>query len=141
VNEAQERFFDRVSPVPESGCWLWEGASTVAGYGIVVRAGKHRPAHRLSYELFIEAPPPHLDVLHTCDIKCCVNPQHLYIGTHAQNMKDSSIRGTHVRKLSDDEIRQIRSLDLLHREIAEMFGICSSYVCMIKSRKSRRHVN
>ena len=79
-----ERFFDRVLPEPNSGCWLWEGyILSSAGYGIV----RGKLAHRFSYELHYGAIPSGLDIHHKCGVTACVNPAHLKPMTRVDNVK------------------------------------------------------
>lgn len=92
----EERFFSKIERIPISGCWLWTGA-TKKGYGdIFIGAGagrKHISAHRFSWEFHNGAIPEGLIVCHKCDIHECVNPEHLFLGTHADNMQDCSNKG------------------------------------------------
>ena|SRR5689334_6286995 len=83
-----ERFWDNISPEPNTGCWLWTGCITTQGYGRVVRDYVAIYAHRLSWEIHFGVPPKELDILHRCDVPLCVNPAHLFIGTARENMKD-----------------------------------------------------
>ncbi|KJK11726.1 hypothetical protein UB48_26925, partial [Pseudomonas sp. 2(2015)] len=76
-------------------CWDWQAKSRIGDYGVfTVRAGVQRLAHRLSYEIhYGEAPPGRMVVRHRCDNPLCVNPDHLELGTHADNMRDKVRRG------------------------------------------------
>ena len=69
-------------------CWLWTAGQFWNGYGNFRVEGKHLKAHRVSYELFVGAIPPQLCVCHHCDEPSCVRPSHLFLGTHADNMRD-----------------------------------------------------
>ena len=85
-----DRFLAGVSPEPNSGCWLWTGTATRAGYGeISVRSIQHNRllAHRLSHELFIGPIPTNFDVDHLCRNSYCVNLRHLEAVTHGENMR------------------------------------------------------
>ena len=76
-----------------NGCWLWNGTIGQDGYGEIYAFGKRMPAHRFSYELFKDNIPENLCVCHKCDIPNCVNPDHLWLGTSAENTKDSVKKG------------------------------------------------
>jgi hypothetical protein len=87
-----------VSPCPVTGCWWWTGALDTKGYGRILIGRSAQRAHRVAYELLV-GPIPDLGgyhggcLLHRCDQPCCVNPQHLRPGTHADNMADMAAKG------------------------------------------------
>jgi hypothetical protein len=76
-----------------SDCWQWIGAMQSSGYGNIKCFGKWKGAHRFSFELYHGPIPPGLMVLHSCDNKRCVNPDHLSAGTNQQNMTEAADRG------------------------------------------------
>lgn len=89
-----ERFEKYIAHEPNTGCWLWTGAMTKSGYGrfIVSIPGSKaitKRAHRVSFELYKNKIPNGMFVLHKCDIPACVNPDHLFLGTHTDNIRDS----------------------------------------------------
>jgi hypothetical protein len=92
-----QRFMDKVSPEPNSGCWLWTGAATPFGYGnfMVMKAGKKstEKAHRFSYQLHHGPIPKGMVVMHKCDVPGCVNPDHLSLGTPSENSRDIVKKG------------------------------------------------
>ena len=87
-------WLERITPEPATGCWLWLGALSKNGYGKATVNGESHYAHRLSFAFHVGAPVNSL-VLHRCDVRCCVNPIHLWLGTHADNMRDSVLKGRH----------------------------------------------
>jgi len=110
-----DRFWDTVAPEPNTGCWLWMGFVQAQGYGTISYQGRDVRAHRLAYELFVGPIPEGLCVLHKCDVRICVNPDHLWLGTRQQNMADMVRKGRQVRgekihgaKLTWDKVREIR---------------------------------
>lgn len=83
---------DRSEPEPNTGCWLWMQHTNRLGYGRLKQRNRSREAHRVSYEAFVGPIPEGMDVLHRCDVRCCVNPDHLFLGTHLDNMRDMAIK-------------------------------------------------
>lgn len=74
-------------------CWVWTGAKYKNGYGWIKSFNKNVSAHRLSHELHNGPIPDGMEVLHSCDNKACINPDHLRVGTHAENMMEAAKRG------------------------------------------------
>lgn len=85
------------SHVDQSGgpdaCWPWLGRRYSQGYGAVTILKRIYLAHRLAYELTTGPIPPTICVLHSCDVPACVNPKHLWLGTHIDNMRDKVLKG------------------------------------------------
>lgn len=82
-----ERFWNKVMPEPNSGCWLWIGSTEGGGYGNVRFNGPTRKAHRVSFEMLVGEIPDGLELDHLCRVRCCVNPLHLEPVTHAENVR------------------------------------------------------
>jgi hypothetical protein len=109
----KERFDAKWQEDPVTGCWIWV-ASFRAQYGCFGYKNKIRPAHRVSYELYVGEIEDSKFVCHRCDNPSCVNPKHLFLGTHLDNMRDRTIKnrasggGSGGRRLCIDTAREIR---------------------------------
>ena len=93
MKTVKERFEKKFVVDAESGCWLWTASKFPNGYGQIGIGGRNRYAHRVSHELYVGPIPDGMLVCHTCDIPLCVNPSHLWLGTHADNMSDRNKKG------------------------------------------------
>jgi len=99
-----ERFHERFIPVPESGCWLWLG-STSKGYGSIRRdAYRMALAHRIAWELHRGPVSDDTLVLHHCDVPCCVNPYHLFLGDHVDNEQDKLAKGRYRNQFTRSDM-------------------------------------
>lgn len=97
------RFWNKVTPRGEQECWEWKGALNRTGYGMIRRGGRRAGpilAHRASYELNCGPIPKGISVCHKCDNPPCVNPAHLFLGTHIANMWDSIRKGRFMDPIS-----------------------------------------
>ncbi len=105
----RERFFSKVSLEDERGCWLWLGPTGRGDYGMFFAGGdRHNVlAHRWAYEQFVGEIPSGLLVLHHCDEPKCVNPQHLWLGTQADNVQDCIAKGRRAKTLTAEHRRKI----------------------------------
>lgn len=92
------KFMTNVVPVPESGCWLWQGAANMKGYGTLYINGVRKMAHRYSYELFRGPIGEGLFACHKCDTPACCNPDHLFLGTNRDNTQDMFRKGRSARQ-------------------------------------------
>lgn len=135
-----------------SGCWEWQGTIARTGYGQMrLRNEATLLAHRLSYELHYGPIADGMCVLHRCDNRRCVNPDHLFLGTKGDNNTDRHTKGRsnyargeqRSKKLTDADVRMIRELRDLGvplKEIARRYGIVESHVSQIHRRKIWAHV-
>lgn len=143
-SEIKEDFFTNVQLGTKNECWIWLAGKTGLGYGQYILNGKVLYAHRVSWMLKNGDIPKGLHVLHRCDNPKCVNPNHLYVGTHQQNMNDKKMRGRNPglkgelspkAKLTWEQVREMRILyskgNISHRELAKKFGISNRMVSAI----------
>lgn len=157
-----ERFWKRVN-MDGDGCWEWTGGRMATGYGSCSYNGRAETTHRISWELTYGGIPEGLHVLHRCDNRVCVRPDHLFLGTHQDNMRDMVAKGrnhhpycspdnpSHNRgsghglsKLTESDVQEIRRLyetgKWLQRELAEMFGVQRGTISGIVRRRGWKHV-
>jgi hypothetical protein len=142
----EERILDTIKV--EGRCWIWQGSiSKRSGRPRLKYQGKTTTAHRASFIAFKRRIPEGLFVLHTCDNILCVNPDHLYAGTHLDNMRDRNIRtgfknlkrgvSHHNAKLSDIEVMAIFNSEESNYALATKYGIANQTVSGIKTGKQK----
>jgi hypothetical protein len=148
---AEVRFWAKVDKTSVGGCWSWTGGTNGVGYGALgIRLGPDQwekvSAHRFSWSLAHGEIEPGVFVCHRCDNPRCVNPAHLFLGTHADNMRDRMERGRQARgerhghsKLKPADvvlIRNERAAGTTAAALAERFGVsgpCVSRICTGKT--------
>lgn len=133
-----ERLIEKVEIITETGCWIFTGALKTKGYGDLWRNGKVIGAHKISYEMFVGPVPDGLDVCHRCDVRCCVNPHHLFIGTRSENMQDCKAKGRQPRvtKFTPEQVIDIRKSSMSTKELAAMYGVHFMTIYNIRKRIS-----
>ncbi len=90
----QERFWQKVAKGGPDDCWMWTGGKADHGYGLIYIDGKNRRTHVISWEWANDCKAPKgMSVCHTCDTPSCVNPAHLWLGTHRENLQDAGRKG------------------------------------------------
>lgn len=145
----RERFLIYTKQGP--GCWEWVGHKDPNGYGRLNIGGKPILAHRISYMLQYGDVPDEMDVLHKCDTPKCVNPEHLFLGTQADNVRDMhekgralkrGLKGTehNLAKLDEAAVRAIRASTEPDGKVAAAFGIARTTVSDIRKRRSWAHI-
>lgn len=143
MSDIKSRFWEKVNRDGrnEHQCWLWTAGTNSSGYGAIKVNGTHTNAHRVAYRL-AETDPGDMHVLHQCDNRQCVNPNHLYLGTPSENMQDMWDRGKRDAtgennpnaKLGNDDVEEIRersAAGATNEELAAEFGVSSSTISMI----------
>ncbi len=129
-----ERFENYVDRIPWSGCWLWNKGVNNTGYGTTCVEGKWKLSHRLSWEFHYGDIPVGMSVLHKCDVRSCVNPLHLFLGTQSDNVRDRQEKGRIYRQPSQSCING-------HSAIAENVYYTDGHrYCLLCKRESRRRL-
>jgi hypothetical protein len=136
-----ERFWSKVAK-SDAGCWTWSGTKATSGYGTFKARNRFMQAHRVAYRLG-HGQEPGGCVMHMCDNQLCVNPEHLKVGTHAENMKDMTEKGRRWRegsrkrmsKQDRDALRQELLLGLVSvRRLAIKYNVSTATVRFHKRR-------
>lgn len=137
--------------IPFHGCWEWVGPITGDGYGALKNRGKMVGAHRASWAINRGPVPSGLCVLHQCDNPLCVNPAHLFLGTHGDNSRDrcAKLRGAFGERngnafLSEGDVRSIRSecaSGIPQRNLAKKHRVTQSAISKIVLGKTWRHLD
>lgn len=141
--------------IDSNGCWIWQKSKSRSGYGHLQWKGVNQ-AHRVSHAAFVGPIPDGLYVCHRCDIKACVNPDHLFLGTHAENMRDLANKGLakgrpwsgvlpprhegercHLAKLTDAQVLEIRSRSGRHCDLAAEYGVAAKTISRIRRGLAR----
>lgn len=144
IKSLEDRFWSKVNKTDD--CWLWTASTYKSGYGHFRRKINDKwtmyKSHRFSYELANRCEiPKNLFVLHKCDVPACVNPDHLYLGTHADNMRDMREKGRNRwgnnpnhRLLSYEIAKNIRKdyrNGLRYKQIEEKYSVSKQQVSRI----------
>lgn len=144
-----DRFWTKVEKKGVDECWLWTGAKNHDGYGKLFKGDRQFYAvHRLSWEMHFGEIPVGMSVCHKCDVRACVNPNHFFLGTFADNMKDKvkkKRQSTNAgernprAKLNDymvEQIKKLRETGMTQQKIAEQFGVSQVAISLILRGKN-----
>lgn len=125
-------------------CWEWIAGKDKNGYGRIWHNGQNSTAHTVAYSVFVGPLPKGLHVRHTCDNPACINPKHLELGTHADNMRDKSVRKrihgckNPNAKYSDESRELAKTWKGSLKDFTALTGMSGSYLSSI--RKETRHL-
>lgn len=148
----ETRFWMRVHRGDDpAACWLWTGSTDSSGYGNFRVAQRATRTHRYSWELHRGPIPDGLQVLHHCDVRRCVNPDHLFLGTNDDNVADKVAKGRNVSfsgsrngsaRLTEDQVASIRQAYQpgLAKVLARQYGVSDQTVLNIVHRRKWRSV-
>ena len=139
----QQLVFDNIVVDPDRGCWLKKPTTGNRGYAKMKTIKNGKPVsergHRFSWRAFNGEIPEGLDVLHRCDVRNCMNPSHLFLGTNLDNINDKIAKnrqpkGEEIRsaKLTEEAVRFIRKSDKTIRELAKQFNVDKSTIRQVK---------
>jgi hypothetical protein len=153
-----ETFLARVEFEPNTGCWLWTGAPSAGGYGVIKHDGRYQKAHRVSWALHHGFMPDRdVKVCHRCDTPACVNPAHLWLGTQRENIADMVAKGRNrppapqlgsknpQAALTEDDVWAIRHMlrngSFTQPQIRRAYGVSPMTINRIARGESWRHVH
>jgi hypothetical protein len=138
-----------------NGCWEWCSKRDRAGYGQLTRERKNLMAHKLSYQIFVGPIKKGLYVCHKCDNPPCIRPDHLFLGTQKQNMKDCIEKGRFKiggnkysaaanQRLTEKQVKEIRrkypSGNYTQLELAKFYGVTQTCISDILVFKTWKHL-
>lgn len=149
-----DRFNEKWTLDPDSGCWLWDAYRMPSGYG-TIRLGQKEEgsesAHRVSWIINRGPIPDRMCICHRCDNPPCVNPDHLFLGTYSENTLDAVskdrfhppvIRGTDTKlaKLTDDQVREIRKDCRASRAVGADYKVSHTVILYIRRGRTWSHI-
>jgi len=153
TNKQIDNFWKKVSVRGINDCWEWLKSRSNKGYGRIFINSQPQEAHRISYEISNQLIPEKMWVLHKCDNRKCVNPNHLWLGTAKDNSDDMIAKGRDIHsrgerhpqvKLSGEDVKKIQSLykngNITQMELAKLFKVKQVQISRIINKKTWRHI-
>lgn len=152
-----DRFWEKVEKNGKDGCWEWQAGKHRQGYGSFWFERRLWRSHRFCWTLHFGEIPEGMCVLHDCDNPGCVNPEHLFLGTHKDNSQDASKKGrfpdrrglnpgeAHGRsKLTEEQVLSIRKEyktgNITQAELARKYNVSQATICQIVTRQTWKHI-
>lgn len=136
--DVQSAFWQHVDKNGPGGCWVWKSYRNERGYGLMTfNRRKNIRAHRFSWELVHGPTPSHKFCLHNCDNRRCVNPEHLYLGSYAENARDVQLRGRQVSKLTANQVLEIRASTESNQALAPKYGVSYRTIWAVRNAKGK----
>lgn len=135
-----DRFWSRINKKNNDDCWLWKGRTNPDGYGYFDYNYIGEGAHRFMWRISFGEIPDGLEVCHSCDNPPCVNPNHLFLGTHQDNIKDRDMKGRQASHkgikngravVTESDvlvIRELRKSGLEYQQIADNMGVSTGCI-------------
>jgi len=152
-DNTEDNFWSKVDIKNKEDCWEWTSCRNRDGYGQFRFNGLMKRAHRVAWCLTFGKIPKNICVLHRCDNPGCVNPSHLFLGTHQDNMADMAKKqrcyrpsgeSHHKAKLTKNDVRKIRKIyadgQLFQKEISEMFDVDRTTISNIVTRRTWKEI-
>lgn len=144
-----QRFMAKIQKTP--GCWIWVGASAGDGYGMFIRGGRQFMAHRLAYGAFVGPIQNGMVIMHVCDVRRCVNPDHLRAGTPQENVADKVAKNRHAKgetsgqaRLTASQVLEIRAAyipwKIGYGRLAKRYGVTREAIKDVVLRRTWAHV-
>lgn len=136
----------------ENGCWIWQG-SIAGDYGKIREKDKHYSTHRMSYTLFKGEVPKDKWVCHSCDVPLCINPEHLFLGSPSDNMRDAINKNrvphffgekNHFSKFTNDQTQEMRKLKnegFTYKRLSKIFNCSVTHLVNILKNRCRKEKN
>jgi len=144
-----ERFSAKYEMIPECGCWIWMGCLEEHGYGEFKGEKTKERAHRVSWKLFRGPIPTGIWVLHHCDVPACVNPHHLFLGTHADNSADMVRKGRGRAPVGEEsvacKVTDAQAIEIIlsgesQGTLVKRYGVSQSLISQLQLGQCRPNV-